>query len=70
MQSDRRRGTFTDRVFLVSASIAGTLALSIQVGLAFITFSLMEDVRRMDDEHKHLLEKSTNALRACKQRQS
>lgn len=38
-------------------------------GLAFITFSLMKDVRRMDDEHKHLFKKSTSALWACKQRQ-
>lgn len=70
MHSDRRRGTLIDRVFLLAALIAGSLALSIQVGLAFITFSLMDEVRQMDEEHKHLLEKSTNALRACKQRQS
>lgn len=62
MNGDRRHHGLLDRALLLAALLAGALALSIQVGLAFITFSLMDEMRQMDEEHKHLLKKSTSAL--------
>lgn len=69
MNGDRRQQSNSDRLVLFALAVAGALALAIQIALTFIAGALLQDVKRIDTEHRHLMEKTTDTLRICKQRQ-